>query len=130
VQASIQQIPSGPSGFGVLLSVDDRLELTTTDMLGVAIKSDQTLASFKEDVFHKYGLQLSDYTLILIGRELKDDDKILGDLGFIPGCTVHAGKYIYLSPSLTPYRPSLQLRKCNSAFRHRQQETLISLLAR
>jgi hypothetical protein len=99
-------------------------------MLGVAIKSDQTLASFKEDVFHKYGLQLSDYTLILIGRELKDDDKILGDLGFIPGCTIHAGKYIYPLLFLTPYRPWLQLRKCNSAFRHRRRETLTSPLAR
>ena len=126
--ASIQQISSGTFAFGVLLSVDDRLELTTKDMLGVAIKSDQTLASFREDILNRYGVNLSDYTLILIGRELKDDEKTLGELGFIPGCTVHAGKYFCPSPSLTLYRPWLQSRKCNSASRLHLQGTLTSPL--
>jgi len=44
-----------------------------------------------------HGLLLTDFTLILIGRELKDDEKTLEELGFIPGCTVHAGKYSFRS---------------------------------
>jgi hypothetical protein len=81
--------------------------------MGVAVKSDQTLASFKEEVLEKYGFGLSDYTLILIGRELKDDTKTLGDLGFIPGCTVHAGK---LFPVNSQPEPLVILRcSCQSA---------------
>jgi len=44
-------------------------------------------------------LSLSDYTLILIGRELKDDERTLEDLGFISGCTVHAVTQVQLCVS-------------------------------
>jgi len=88
--ASIREDPSGPSAFGILVSVDDRLEFTTEKHICVAVKSNQTLASFKEDLLTHHGLLLTDFTLILIGRELKDDEKTLEELGFIPGCTVHA----------------------------------------
>jgi hypothetical protein len=54
------------------------------------------LASFKQELFNKHALLLADYTLILIGRELKDDERTLEVLGFIPGCTIHAGKYFCL----------------------------------
>jgi len=90
VYTSIRENPTGPFAFGVLLSIDDRLEDTEKNLMGVAVKSDQTLGLFKEDILNKHCVLLTDYTLILIGRELKDDGKTLGDLGFIPGCTVHA----------------------------------------
>jgi len=89
VYTSIREI-SGPSEFGILLSIDDRLDDNRNIIFGVAIKSDQTLGEFKEGVLDKYAICLSDYTLILIGRELEDDRKTLGDLGFTSGCTVHA----------------------------------------
>jgi len=82
--------PSGPSEFGILLSIDERLDDDRKNLLGVAVKSDQTLGEFKEEVLDKHAILLSDYTLILIGRELKDDQRTLGDLGFTSGCTVHA----------------------------------------
>lgn len=83
---------TGPSEFGVLLSVDERLEKNQKNLLGVAVKATQTLAEFKTQVLEKHGIVLSDYTLILIGRELKDDRKTLEALGLISGCTVHAGE--------------------------------------
>jgi len=86
-------------------------------MIGVAVKPDQKLASFKEEVLNKHSLLLTDYTLILIGRELVDDEKTLGDLGFTPGCTVHAGKYYFPLSSLASHRRGLQLRRCNFASR-------------
>jgi Ubiquitin family len=95
IPASIREIPSGPLAFGILVSVDDRLEFTTKKNIGVAVKSNQTLTSFKEDLLTHHGLVLTDLTLILIGRELKDDAQTLEELGFIPGCTVHAGKYSF-----------------------------------
>ena len=79
--------------FNVLLSVNNQLEIATKNLLEVEVKSDQTLASFKRELINKYALLLADYTLILIGRELKDDERTLEVLGFIPGCTIHAGKY-------------------------------------
>lgn len=89
---SIQEAPSRASEFGVLLSIDDRLDDDRKDFMGVAVRSDQTLGQFKEEVLNKYAVLLSDYTLILIGRELLDDQKTLGDSGFTSGCTIHAGK--------------------------------------
>ena len=76
----------------MLLSVDERLEKNKKNLLGVAVRSDQTLAEFKAQVLEKHGIYLSDYTLILIGRELKDNQKTLDALGMISGCTVHAGE--------------------------------------
>lgn len=84
--------PNRPSEFGVLLSVDERLEENRKNLLGVAVRSNQTLAEFKTQVLEKHGIDLSEYTLILIGRELKDDQKALDALGMISGCTVHAGE--------------------------------------
>ena len=84
--------PNRPSEFGVLLSVDERLEENRKNLLGVAVRSNQTLAEFKTQVLEKHGIDLSEYTLILIGRELKDDQKTLDALGMISGCTVHAGE--------------------------------------
>lgn len=91
---STAETPSGPSEFGILLSIDDRLDDNRKNFFGVAVRSDQTLGKFKEEVLERHATLLSDYTLILIGRELKDDQKTLGDLGFISGCTVHAGKSV------------------------------------
>jgi hypothetical protein len=42
---------------------------------------------------NRHSVNLSNYALILMGRDLKDDNAFLSDLGFVPGCTVHAGKY-------------------------------------
>lgn len=89
---------SAPSEFGVLLSVDERLERDQKNLLGVAVKSTQTLAEFKQQVLEKHHIVLSDYTLILIGRELKDDQKTLEALGLISGCTIHAGGLIHMQP--------------------------------
>jgi len=90
VYTSIRETPVGPSEFSVLVSIDERLEAGDKILLGVAVKSDQTLADFKGVVLDKHSVVLSDYTLILISRELKDDQKTLEDLGFISGCTIHA----------------------------------------
>lgn len=88
---SIWETVSPPSALGILLSIDERMEGASGKRMGVAVKLDQTLGSFKQHLLDKHGILCSDYTLILIGRELKDDNMALGDLGFIPGCTVHAG---------------------------------------
>jgi hypothetical protein len=97
VYTSIQEM-SGPSEFGVLLSIDDRLQEEKRNIFGVAVKSDQTLGQFREEVLDKHAIRLSDYTLILIGRELKDDQRTLGDLGFTSGCTIHAVQFCVTTP--------------------------------
>ena len=99
------------------MSVDDRFEFTTKKTIGIEVKSNQTLVSFKEDLLIHHGLLLTAFTLILVGRELKDDEKTLEELGFITGCTVHAGKYSFRCGCGHSIRLGLQLGRYNSACR-------------
>lgn len=56
----------------------------------------QTLAEFEVDVAQKLSINLTNYTLILDGREMKADTFTLEDLGFVSGCTLHAGEMAHL----------------------------------
>ena len=56
----------------------------------------QTLAEFEVDVAQKLSINLTNYTLILDGREMKADTFTLEDLGFVSGCTLHAGEMALL----------------------------------
>ncbi|KZP21298.1 hypothetical protein FIBSPDRAFT_931724 [Athelia psychrophila] len=74
----------------VNVSIDDRIEDAEGSRIEVAGRLDQTLSSFKELLLSQHSFHCAERSLILIGRELKDDEQTLGDLGFVEGCTVHA----------------------------------------
>jgi hypothetical protein len=74
-----------------LLSIDERLQGTKPKTLKVPVVANQTLAEFEDDVLNGHMINLSNYALILMGHEVKDDHAFLGDLGFVPECTIYAG---------------------------------------
>jgi hypothetical protein len=80
-----------------VLSIDERQRDGKPRAFKVSVRDDQTLPEFEEGVMNRHSVNLSNYALILMGRDLKDDNAFLSDLGFVPGCTVHAGKYSRLS---------------------------------
>ena len=84
---------SAPSAIGIVVSIDNRLDDAHLRRIGVAVRLDQTLGAFKQHLLDKHAFNCTEHTLILIGRELKDDEseQTLGDLGFKEGCTIHAG---------------------------------------
>ncbi|KZP17367.1 hypothetical protein FIBSPDRAFT_29992 [Athelia psychrophila] len=104
VDDSVWEAVSAPSAIGILVSIDDRIEDAERNRIGVAVRLDQTLGSFKELLLNKHAFTCTEHSLILIGRELKDDEQTLGDLGFIEGCTIH-------------------LRRCSSPWRHKETKT-------
>lgn len=81
------------NGFTMLLSIDERKNevLKPKDFLPFVVMPQQTLAEFEADVAQKLSKNLTNYTLILDGREMKADTFTLEDLGFVSGCTLHAG---------------------------------------
>lgn len=92
----------GPTQLSILVSIDDRIILDEKNRLDIAVMSDQTLGQFKELVLSQKGVDLSRYyTLILRDRELKNDERTLGDLGLQAESTIHAG--MLKSPSHYPY---------------------------
>ncbi|KZP20342.1 hypothetical protein FIBSPDRAFT_932376 [Athelia psychrophila] len=86
----LRESVSAPFAIGILVSIDDRIEGTEGNCIGVTVRLDQTLGSFKELQLNKQPFHCAEHSLILDGRELKDDEQTLGDLGFVEGCTVHA----------------------------------------
>ena len=82
------------NSFSILLSIDERKNevLKPKDFLPFAVLPYQTLAEFEIDVARKLSINLTNYTLILDGREMKADTFTLEDLGFVSGCTLHAGE--------------------------------------
>jgi len=83
-----------------VLSIDERVQGGKPKKFRVPAKDDQTLAEFEEDVLSRHTINLSNYALILMGRELKDDYASLSDLGFVSGCTIHAGIHTFSFPRL------------------------------
>ncbi|KAF7986049.1 hypothetical protein HWV62_41420 [Athelia sp. TMB] len=90
---------SAPSAIGMIVSIDNRLGDAYLRRIGVAVRLDQTLGTFKQHLLDKHAFDCTEHTLILIGRELKDDDseQTLGDLGLKEGCTIHAVAAIQFS---------------------------------
>lgn len=76
-----------------MVSIDQRIQDAEVHRINGAAKLDQTLGSFKQLLLEKHALRCPDYVFVFIGRELKDDELTLGDLGFAEECTVHAGMW-------------------------------------
>ncbi|KZP20335.1 hypothetical protein FIBSPDRAFT_1044972 [Athelia psychrophila] len=81
---------SALSVIDILVSVDDRIEDAEGSRIGVVVRLDQTMGSFKELLLNRHSFHCAEHSLILNGHELKDDEQTLGDLGVVRGCTVHA----------------------------------------
>lgn len=79
--------------FGILLSIDERKHDAEDHLkfLAFEVFQSQTLAEFEDEVQARLTINLSNYTLILKGREMKEDGATLENLGFTPGSTLHAG---------------------------------------
>ncbi|KAJ7599261.1 hypothetical protein C8J56DRAFT_185849 [Mycena floridula] len=58
--------------------------------LGVQARLQQTLEEFRLAVKDQHGVDIAQDVLILVGKELVGEDIPVWDLGFHPGCTVHA----------------------------------------
>ena len=86
------------NSFSILLSIDERKNeiLKPKDFLPFVVMPHQTLAEFEADVAQNLSINLTNYTLILDGREMKADTFSLEDLGFVSGCTLHAGELTLL----------------------------------
>ncbi|KZP10612.1 hypothetical protein FIBSPDRAFT_201693 [Athelia psychrophila] len=92
ILVSVGVAVSTSSAIGILVLVDNRIEDVEGSCIGVAVRLDQTLDSFKELLLNTHCFHCAEHSLILNGLELKDDEQTLGDLGFVEGCTVDAGK--------------------------------------
>ncbi|KZP21315.1 hypothetical protein FIBSPDRAFT_931733 [Athelia psychrophila] len=86
-----------PSTISILVSIDDRIKNAEGSRIGFAVRLDRTLGSFKELLLNKHAFDCAEHSLILLGREIKDDEQTLGDLGFVEGCTLHAVAVVQLS---------------------------------
>ena len=67
--------------FNLTVSIDERAQDVQPKKFEVNVVADQTLAEFEEDVLNRYTIDLSNYALILMGNEVKDDHALLVDLG-------------------------------------------------
>ncbi|KZP16438.1 hypothetical protein FIBSPDRAFT_60290 [Athelia psychrophila] len=83
---------SAASDICILVWIDDRIQDTEGSQIGVTVRLDQTLGSFKKLLFDKHSFRCTKHSLILNSRELKNDDHTLGCLHFVDGCTVNAGR--------------------------------------
>ncbi|KZP10615.1 hypothetical protein FIBSPDRAFT_899579 [Athelia psychrophila] len=88
---------SSPYAIDIQVSIDDRIEGAEGSRIGVAVRLDQTLGSFKELLTNKHCFRCAENSLILDALELKDDEQTVGDLGFVEGCTVDAVATVHLS---------------------------------
>ena len=85
--------PEKAAEFPVFLSLDERLQGSEPEKFEVPVVANQTLAEFEDNVLRLHAINLSNYALVLMGRDVKDDHAFLSDLGFVPECTIHAGCY-------------------------------------
>lgn len=83
--------PERAKEFSVTLSIDERVQGAEPMRFAVPVTDNWTLDEFEEKVLNTHAVDLSNYALILMGLELKDDHASLSGLGFVPACTVHAG---------------------------------------
>ncbi|KZP10626.1 hypothetical protein FIBSPDRAFT_899587 [Athelia psychrophila] len=88
---------SDTSAIDIHVSIDGRIEGAEGNRIEAAVRLDQTLGSFKEVLFNKHSFHRAEHSLIFNGLELKDDEQMLGDLGFVEGCTVDAVATVQLS---------------------------------
>ncbi|KZP16664.1 hypothetical protein FIBSPDRAFT_934545, partial [Athelia psychrophila] len=88
---------SAPSAIDILVLIDDQTDGAEGSRIWVEVMLDQTFASFRELLLDCHSCYRAEHSLILFGRELKDDEQTLGDLGFVERCTVHAVSTVQLS---------------------------------
>jgi hypothetical protein len=57
----------------------------------IPIRTNETLKDFREAVYLRYSVPQSKVTPVLDGHKLVGESTSLNDLGFVPGCAIHAG---------------------------------------
>lgn len=66
---------SAASDIRILVSIDDQIQDTKRSHIGVAVRLDQTFGSYEELHLNKQSFHRAGSSLILNGRELKDDEQ-------------------------------------------------------